>query len=208
MATSSPSNSSSACSVCRYSLSLSITASLWISGFPQSCNHSDWSNVKAGGLKVTTLHGPDHLDDNALDVPFFLYGDQHHTRFPSGESNPIAGFALYVDSVLRKYIWYFSLAVVKSRPMVVLRVNMYLAGSKGSLAGSPTRAISGTGGSRPCTSWYGDIPVVLDTVMFRLNTTGVNQFVHVVWFSPLVTALSSCLIVLKDLLIGALLLGL
>ena len=92
--------------------------------------------------------------------------------------------------------------------MVVLRVNMYSAGSKGSLSGSPTRAVSGTGGSRPCTSWYGDIPVVLDMVMFRLNTTGVNQFVHAVWFSPLVTALSSCLIVQKDISIWALLLGL
>ena len=85
---------------------------------------------------------------------------------------------------------------------------MYSAGSNGSLSGSPTRAVSGTGGSCPCTSWYGDIPVVLDTVMFTLKTTGANQFVHAVWFSPLVTARSSRLIVPKDLSIWALLLGL
>ena len=35
-----------------------------------------------------TLQGPDHLDDNAPDVPFFLYGDQHHTNFPNGEFSP------------------------------------------------------------------------------------------------------------------------
>ena len=49
--------------------------------------------------------------------------------------------------------------------------------------------------------------MVLDMVMFRLNTTRVNQFVHAVWFSPLVTALSSRLIVPKDLSIWALLLA-
>ena len=46
-----------------------------------------------------TLHGPDHLDDKAPDVPFFLYGDQHHTNFPNSDSSPAGGLALYVDSV-------------------------------------------------------------------------------------------------------------
>ena len=32
--------------------------------------------------------------------------------------------------------------------MVVLSVNMYSAGSNGSLSGNPTRAVSGIGGSR------------------------------------------------------------
>ena len=42
----------------------------------------------AGGLNCTILHGPDHLADNAPDVPFFLYGDQHHTRIPRGSFDP------------------------------------------------------------------------------------------------------------------------
>ena len=62
--------------------------------------------------------------------------------------------------------------------MVVLSVNIYSAGSNGSLSGKPTRAVSGIGGSRPWTSWYGDIPVVLDMVMFTLKVTGASQFDH------------------------------
>ena len=91
--------------------------------------------------------------------------------------------------------------------MVVLSVNIYSAGSNGSLSGNPTRAVSGIGGSRPWTSWYGDIPVVLDMVMFTLKVTGASQFDHTFWFNPRVTA-QSRLMVPKDLSICALLRGL
>ena len=59
--------------------------------------------------------------------------------------------------------------------MFVLRVNIYSAGSNCVFSGTPTIVDNGIGGSVPCTSWYGEIPVVLETVMLRLNTVGGNQ---------------------------------
>ena len=90
---------------------------------------------------------------------------------------------------------------------MVLSVNIYSAGSSGSLSGNQTRAVRGIGGSRLWTSWYGDILVVRDTVMFTLKVTGASQFDQAFWFSPRVTALSSRLMVPNDLSICALLRG-
>ena len=45
-------------------------------------SHSDSNRVRAGGLKTSTLQGPDQHDDRAPDVPLFLHGDQHHTSQP------------------------------------------------------------------------------------------------------------------------------
>ena len=92
--------------------------------------------------------------------------------------------------------------------MFVLRVNIYSAGSSCVRSGTPTIVDNGIGGSVPWTNWYGEIPVVRDTVMLRLNTVGGNQSPQAPWFSPRVTARSNRLSVPKVRSICALLLGL
>ena len=81
--------------------------------------------------------------------------------------------------------------------MLVLRVSIYSAGSNGAFSGTPTIVANGIGGSVPCTSWYSEIPVVLETVMLRLNTVGGSQSPQAPWFNPRVVARSNRLSVPK-----------